>query len=137
MAKKRKIWIAAPLKRVKHEAPDFVKRILKEKADEIIEKTLKPRHIKPPPADIDLNYLADIYSKWHRNFFYFCATYNSPSPDAISPSFETKFARMEYADNEKFHLSYMRYTGQWWEVHRDLPMPECLQLITEEPLFIP
>ncbi len=137
MAKKRKMWLPAPPKRVKHEAPDSVKRILKEKADELIEKTLKPRHIKPPPADIDLNYLADIHSKWYRNYFYFCATYNSPSPDAISPSFETKFARMEYADNEKFHLSYMRHTEQWWEISQNMPMLECLQLITEESLFIP
>ncbi len=36
------MWLPAPPKRVKHEAPDSVKRILKEKADESIEKTMKP-----------------------------------------------------------------------------------------------
>ncbi len=137
MAKKGKMWLPAPPKQVKHETPDSVKRILIEKADEIIEKTLKPRHIKPPPSDNDLNYLADISSKRYRNYFYFCATYNSPGPNAISPSFETKFTRMEYAGNERFSLSYMRYTGQWREVYKNMPMSECLKSIAEEPLFIP
>ena len=127
----------APPRRTKPQVPDSIKGILKEKADEIIENVLKPGHIKPPPTDNDFNYLVDIYSKWYRNYFYFCAKYNCPSPNAISPSFETKFARMEYVGNERFNLSYMRHTEQWREIYQELAMLECLKLIAEEPHFMP
>ena len=137
MASKRKIWMPASEKRTKPKVPDSLKRILQEKADEIIETTLKPKHIKAPNPDNDFNYLVDIYSKWYRNYFYFCAKYNCPSPRAISPSFETKFARMEYIGNERFNLSYMRHTGKWWEIYQELTMLECFQHIIEEPYFHP
>ncbi len=137
MSGQRKIWASNPPKRTKPKVPELLKSALKEKADEVIENTLKPKHIKPPPPDNDFNYLVDIYSKWYRNYFYFCAKYNCPSPNAISPSFETKFARMEYIGNERFNLSYMRHTQQWWEIYQDLSMLECIQLILEEPHFIP
>ena len=107
MANKRKSWISASPRRTKPQVPDSTKRVLQEKADELIENVLKPEHIKPPPTNNDFNYLVDIYSKWYRNYFYFCAKYNCPAPNAISPSFEMKFARMEYVGNEKFNLSYM------------------------------
>ena len=137
MASKRKTWMPASPRRTKPQVPDSIKRILKEKADEIIENVLKPEHIKSPPTDNDCNYLVEIYSKWYRNYFYFCAKYNCPSQNAISPSFETKFARMEYVGNERFNLSYMRHTEQWWEIYQELPMLECLKLIAEEPNFMP
>lgn len=137
MASKKKIWMPASVKRTKPNLPDSLKHSLKEKADEIIETVLKPKHIKLPPTDNDFNYLVDIYSKWYRNYFYFCAKYNCPSPNAISPSFETKFARMEYIGNERFNLSYMRHTQKWWEIYRELTITECLKLIAEEPHFIP
>lgn len=137
MASKRKMWMYSSPRRKKPQVPDSIKLILKEKADEIIENVLKPKHIEPPPTDNDFNYLVDIYSKWYRNYFYFCAKYNCPNPNAISSSFETKFARMEYVSNEKFNLSYMRHTGQWWEIYQELPMLESIKINAEEPHFIP
>ena len=137
MSSKRKIWTANSHKQTKPKVPQLMKSTLKEKADEVIKNTLKPKHIKLPPTDNDFNYLVDIYSKWYRNYFYFCSKYNCPSPKAISSSFETKFARIEYIGHERFNLSYMRHTGQWWEIYQDLSMLECLQLIPEEPHFIP
>ena len=137
MANKRKTWGPSSLRQKKPQVPDSIKLRLKEKADEIIENVLKPEHIKPPPTDNDFNYLIDIYSKWYRNYFYFCAKYNCPSPNAVSASFETKFARMEFVGNEKFNLSYMRHTEQWWEIYQELSMSESIKIITEEPHFIP
>ena len=127
----------ASARRVSPQVPDAVKRMLKEEADDIIANVLKPEHIKPPPTDNDFNYLVDIDAKWHRHYFYFCARYNCPSPNAIAPSFETKFARLEYVGNERFKLSYMRHTEQWCELYQELPMRECLKLIAEDPYFMP
>lgn len=137
MASRKKTWGLASPKQVRPKVPDAIKHSLKEIADKVIEDNLKPAHIKPPPTDNDFNYLVDIHAKWYRNYFYFCGKYNCPSPNAISPSFEEKFARMEYVGNEKFNLSYMRHTDQWWEIHQNLSMLECLKLIEEDPHFMP
>jgi hypothetical protein len=137
MATKSKAWKPAPPRRAKPEVPRSIKRILEEKAHELIENKLKPEHIRPPPSGGDWNYLVDIYSKWYRNYFYFCAKYNCPSPNAISSSFETKFARMEYVGNEQFNLSYMRHTERWLEMYQGLPLEQCLKAIVEEPYFAP
>jgi len=129
-----KIW-ATSVKQQKPKVPESIKQSLKEKAEQLIEGTLKPRYIQPPPTEHDFNYIADIYCKWYRNYFYFCATYNSPSPNAISPSFESKFARMEYVGDEKYNLSFMRHNGQWVELYYDLPINKSLELIVEDGCF--
>ena len=137
MASKRKMWIASSPKQKKPQVPDSIKNTLSEKADKIIENILKPEYIKLPPTDNDFNYLVEIYSKWYRNYFYFCAKYNCPSPNARLDSFETRFARMEYVGSENFTLSYMRHTEQWWEIYQEIPMIKSLKIITDEPHFIP
>ncbi len=137
MPRKKKTWMPAAPGRTNPQVPDSVGLTLREKANEIIEKVIKPKYIKPPPTDNDFHYLVDIYSKWYRHYFYFCAKYNCPSPNAIVPSFETKFARLEYVGNERFNLSYMRHTDQWWELYQELTMLECIKSIAEEPHFIP
>ena len=137
MPKQQKRWMSSPSKPQKPKVPDHVKQAVKTQADELIESVLKPTHLKEPPENQDLNYLIDIFSKWYRNYFYFCATYRSPGSRAISPSFETKFARMEYCSNGRYILSYFRYTDQWWELYSDLTAEEAFQHIREEPSFLP
>jgi len=114
-----------------------LKSQVKAEADELIEKVLKPKFIKPPPEDNDFNYLVDIYSKWYRNYFYFCSKYNCPGPNAISPSFESKFARLEYMENGSFALSYMRHNDKWLEIASDLSLKEALDTIESGGSFFP
>jgi hypothetical protein len=137
MAKQQKRWVYSPPQPKKPKVPDHVKQAIKRQADELIESVLKPKHLEGPPDNPEINYLIDIHSKWHRNYFYFCATYRCPSPRAISPTFETKFARMEYCSDGRYTLSYFRYTGQWWELYFDLTAEEAFQHIIEEPHFLP
>ena len=133
----KKMWVYTPPKAPKPKVPESVKVDLKKKADTFIETVLKPEHIKEPPKDVDFNYIVDIYSKWYRHYFHFCSKYNSPIPRAIVPSFEWKFARMEYLANGKFNLSYMRHTKQWGEIFIDLTMDDCLKEIREGMYFVP
>jgi len=114
-----------------------VQRDVETRAHEFVESVLKPTHLKPAPPHADWNYLVDISTKWYRNYFYFSATYCSPGPSALAPSFATPFARLEYVGDQKFHLSYMRHTGQWWELYTALSVEECLQAISDEPHFMP
>ena len=117
--------------------PEPVKRDVETRAHEFIASVLKPKHLTPAPKDADFNYIVDISTKWYRNYFYFCATYCSPGPYAIAPSFETQFARLEYVGDQQFHLSYMRHTGQWWELYPALSVGECFEAIRDEPHFLP
>lgn len=137
MAKSRKVWMLAPAKKSKSTIPPTVKANLERKAKELIETVLKPQHVQPPPKDRDWNYITDIFTKWHGSYFYFCSTYACPSPNAIAPSFESKFARLEHIGGGRFNLAYMRHTEQWWELHQGLSVDECLELIRDVGTFQP
>jgi hypothetical protein len=137
MAKRQKMWVYSSPKPPKPKVPDAVKIAVEAKAGQLIETVLKPEHVKAPPADERFNDIADIYAKWYRNYFYFCAKYCCPGPNALSPFFEAKFARLEYVGKGRFHLSYMRHTGQWWEIYTASSADECLAAIRDEPHFLP
>lgn len=137
MAKARKEWGYYPPKPTKPAIPAGVKAELDLKAQAFIEQRLKPNFIQPPPEDPQFNYLIDIWTKWYRGYFYFCGTYASPGPYALSPTFDDRFARMEYVGNSQFNLAFMRYTGQWVELYQALSIDECLALIRDDPFFFP
>ena len=54
-----------------------------------------------------------------------------------TPRYESKFARLRYAGDERFNLAYFRHTGQWWEVAQLLSLEECLSEIEVGSLFTP
>ncbi|MCL0056326.1 hypothetical protein M1N81_02035 [Dehalococcoidia bacterium] len=137
MAKRQEIWIFRPVKQPKTKVTETVKKDLEVKASELIESVLKPKHVKPPSQDEPFNYIVDIYAKWYRNYFYFCAKYRCPGPNAVSPFLEEKFARLKYISNGFFNLSYMRRTGQWREIYTESSVGECLAAIRDEPHFLP
>jgi hypothetical protein len=135
MPSKRKMWIYSP---AKPKIPDGLKFEVSKKADEFVDSILKPKFVQTsPPKDERFNYIVDIYSKWHGSFFYLCAKYHSPGPQAISPYFEIKFARLEFVGNNHFALSFMRHTEQWWMLYPELTLDQCLKTIQEDPLFQP
>ena len=134
----RKGYTWAPAKKESRpKGSDSIKTSVKLKADALIENVLKPKFIKPPPKKSDYNYIADIFSKWHGNYFYLCSTYNCPGPNAMSPSFDTKFARLEHIGPDKFNLAFMRHTGQWVEIGYDLSLDKCLDDIENNDIFDP
>ena len=138
MTKTRKMWVYSPPKPPAPKVPPRVKADVQQKANELVEAALKPKHIQraPAPNQFQHNYLADIYTKWYRHYFYFCAKYCVPGPNALMPLFEAKFARLEYSRVNRFKLSFMRHTGEWVEVYSDLTLKECLAAIRDDPFFI-
>ncbi|HNQ63092.1 MAG TPA: hypothetical protein PKH70_03875 [Syntrophorhabdaceae bacterium] len=114
---------------------ELIRIAVENKANELVRAVLKPRHIQPPPDNQKYNYVIDIYTKWHHSYFYFYAIYCCPFPNAISPTFDEKFARMEYAGKNQFNLSYMRHTRQWQEIYSGLSLDECLAKIRDEEHF--
>jgi hypothetical protein len=122
-------WTCASNKRLKPTVPDAIKAELETKAKELINKVLTPKYIKPPPKKPVFNYPIDLWTKWHRSFFYFTSTWISPEPHRITPTFECPFARMEYVGDQQFNLAYYRHTEKWWEIYKELTIGECLELV--------
>jgi hypothetical protein len=139
MAKKKpkRMWIYSPKKPTPPQVPDDIKAEVEAKPNELVETYLKPTYIKPPPKDRRWNYIIDLFTKWHRSFFYFCSTYACPGPNALSPTFESRFARMEYVGDGKFNLAYMRHNDKWWEVKQGLTVDQSIEAIRDGGIFQP
>ena len=136
MAKPREAWNIRPSKkRVTTSAS--LKAEVETKAKNLIDNVLKPKHVLPPPAEAQFNYITDIQAKWYRNDFYFFSIYACPAPNALSPSFETKFARMEPLGGGKFAVYFMRHTGEWVGIFDDLSVDECMKAVQDDPWFMP
>ena len=139
MAKKKqpKRWVSSPPKPPRAALPDDLKAEVERKANDLVGTVLKPRHVKPPPKDGRFNYLTDLSTRWHGSSFYLVSTYTCPGPNALSPTFEDKFARLEHVGGGRFNLSFMRHTGKWVELFTGLTLDECLKAIREDPWFVP
>jgi len=133
-----KIWVYSP---PKPKVPDAVKIEVEIKAMALVNGVLKPEYVKPPSKNVKWNYIVDLYTKWHSNYFYFCAKYACPGPNALSPFFDIGFARLEYCGSagrqSRFNMSYMRHTGRWWEIRHGLSLEQCLSKVREGGLFHP
>lgn len=70
----KKVWMKVPPKSPKPKVPEYLKSVVKAKADEFVESFLKPHSIKVPPKDYQWNYPVDVFTKWHQSNFYFCST---------------------------------------------------------------
>ena len=130
-------WAMYPSKTSTAYLPEALKQEVTTRANDLIETVLKPKYVQPPPENAQYNYIVDIYGKWYHKAFYFSAEYRVAGPNPIQPSFEAKFARMQFAGIGRFHLSYMRYTGQWIQLYTDLTVDECIEAIRDEPYFFP
>ncbi len=137
MPKEINRWAMYPRKTSTASLPESLKMEATTKANELIERELKPKYIQPPPENPQFNYIVAIYGKWYHKAFYFCAEYRVAGPNPIEPSFEAKFARMQYAGNRRFHLSFLRHTGQWIQLYTDLTVDECIETIRDDPYFSP
>ena len=136
MNKKPKSWVYSPQTHLP-KMPENIKIELEQKALILVEGALKPNYVKPPPAEESWNYIAGIYTKWYRDYFYFCAEYRVPGPNAISPFFEAKFARTKYIGDDRFNLAYIRHTEEWLEIYTGLTIDQCIETIKENPAFYP
>jgi hypothetical protein len=73
-----------------------------------------------------------------RNYFYFFSIYACPSPNALTPTFESKFARIERLGDGKFALCFLRYTGkEWVGIFDALSVDECMKAIQDDAWFVP
>jgi|SRR5579884_378612 len=130
MARKQsKVWVYSPPKSVRAE--------VETRAREFIDAELKPKHLEPPPKNARFNYLADITCKWHGSYFYIVGVFACPGPHALSPTFESKLARMLPAGPDRYILAFQRHTGQWIDLYHGLSLQQCLETVRDDPWFMP
>ena len=139
MAKKKKspkTWmLPTPSQRTaKAPLPERIKADVDAKATKLVER-LKPKYVQPPPKKPRFNYIIDVWTKWIGGTLYFGTTYACPGPNVISPSFESKFARMEHVGGGRFALSYMRHTEKWFRLFPSLTADECLDAVENDCHF--
>ncbi|TWX63226.1 hypothetical protein [Colwellia sp. C1TZA3] len=115
---------------------NVVKDSVNQEASDLINNTLKPRYIKHEIENNFSNQLFDISLKWRGSSLYFLAKYNCVAENAISPTFESKFARLVFVGDNRFNLSYMRHTDKWFELHSGLSSKECFKAIEAQPYFV-
>ena len=130
------MWLYTPSKRPKPKVPDDVKAAVSAQAEHLLAEW-RPKYITPPPPGYQFNYIVELYGKWFRSYFYLCAQYACPGPTALSPFFETRFARLEYVGERRFNLAFMRHTGQWVELEQDLTIDQCFRSLREESFYQP
>ncbi|KAF0239310.1 MAG: hypothetical protein FD181_290 [Prolixibacteraceae bacterium] len=133
--KSKKRWVFTPAKKAIAKLSDFQKAEIEKRCQTLVEQ-FKQQYIKENP-DKRYNYLADVYTKWRRNYLYFCQKFKSESLESIVPEFEENFVRLEYLANDNFNFSYFRHTGQWFPVAYNLSLNDCLEMIAENPNFHP
>jgi hypothetical protein len=136
MVKPREPWNIRPAKK-RASVTALIKSEVGTKAKDLIDNVLKPKHVLPPPGEAHSNYITDIGAKWHKNYFYFFSIYDCPGPNALSPTFESKFARMEPLGGGKFALYFMHHTGVWIRIFDALSVDECMKTIQHDPWFVP
>ena len=107
------------------------------KVRKLIDDVLKPKHVEPPPVEGRFNYISDITLKWHGSTLFLVALYACPGPNALSPSFESRFARLKPAGGNCFDLDFMRHTDQWVPLHQGLTLDQSLEAIRVDPWFTP
>lgn len=135
MAKKKlpKTWMLPTTSRpAKSPVSERIRADLDARATKLVEVVLKPRYMRPPPKKPRFNYITDVWVKWIGSAFYFGTTYTCPGPNAISPSFESRFARMEHLGGGRFALSYMRHNDKWSRLFPSLTVDECLDAIEND-----
>jgi hypothetical protein len=120
--------------RKEYKISENAKREIKKTCDNFIELGLKPEYYKSPKKG--KRALLDINSRWRGKFIYFIAVISDNNPDALSPQYEEKFARLEYRDKNHFSLAYLRHTGEWFDItYGGTTLNRCLEMIKEMTHF--
>ncbi|MEL6223604.1 MAG: hypothetical protein AAFR31_13295 [Cyanobacteria bacterium J06627_8] len=126
-SKNRRIYLPSKARGSKPKIPDELKAEVQRKFDHLIETEYRPKYIKPPSEKSSLGYLVDVFSQWYRSYFYICGTHHYPELDADSSSLDVKYSRFEYAGGDRFNIAYLRHTGQWWQIRKNVPLDDCLE----------
>lgn len=138
MKKVKRVW-ALKTTKIKESLSPQQKAVIEKRCEEFVISTFKPKVLKQFNLYKNEKNLINIYCKWHREFFYFIAVINDNGLDVITSEYEDKIARLEPKTDTTFYLSYLRYTGEWFDIThgQGLSLLTCLKNIATLTHFYP
>lgn len=101
----------------------------------MVAEFFKPTLIKSPPVEQLGNYVVDFSTKWHGAYLQFIAKYACPGPNAISPFFETAFARLGYFRRDCWNIWARRCNDEWIVLGSNLTLEQCFEELRTNPWF--
>ena len=129
-------WVWAP-KPPRPVMPDALeRRAIVAACEALIQDVLKPAHI-PVIVPSKFNYLIDITGAYAGGRYRFMRRYKSGFEDTLGQEFDAPFARVDRMKPGSFDVHWMRHTGQWWPLHRELTLAEALQKVASDDVFRP
>ena len=134
---RHKVWVYNPYKQEKT-ISDQAKLRVQVRCDQFVLKYLRPRLARPFDSKNKKEaQCIDVQWKWYRHYIHFKAIYKDLRLDTMKEIYEYPIARLEYMDENLFHLSYFRHTGKWSKLtySEGNSLDECLKLIKELPHF--
>lgn len=116
---------------------DESKQAIKEKADKIIERHMKPVAIHRQGRKAAFGDIEDIYTKWHGHSLILIAKRRGGRMGGrYAEDFETKSGRLTLVGVDLFDISYFRHTGRWWTIHHNCTLKTALKYLREpSPLW--
>jgi hypothetical protein len=99
-----------------------------------IDEVLKPRFL-PAIRPTQFNYPVDIRGKWHGNRYRFLQRYRSGQN--LGEEFDAPFARLDWADGDRFDIQWHRHTGAWFCLYRGVSLDEALKTIQDDGILHP
>lgn len=111
------------------------KQSLVAEAEKFLTASYRPTFLKPPPANPQFNYIVDFSACWHGSYLRFTAKYACPGPRALSPFFDSPFARLGYFDRDRYNLWARRHNDQWIVLADDLTLQGCFEEMRGNPWF--
>lgn len=105
-------------------------------AETFLRTFYRPKFVRPPPEDPQLNYVVDFSVGWHGAYLRFTAKYACPGPNALTPFFEVPFARLGYFGGlDRYNLWARRHNDQWIVLAEDLKLTDCFAEMRANPWF--
>jgi hypothetical protein len=102
----------------------------------LIDEFMKPRFL-PVIRPTEFNYPVDIRGKRLGTKFRFIQRYRSGFPENLGEEFDAPFARLDWISRGQFDIQWHRHTGEWYRLHRDLPLAQAIETLKSDGLLHP
>jgi hypothetical protein len=137
MAPRGWTWAPNPKKALEGGISKDERKRVEAKANELIERVLKPKCVYPLPKHPKYNWCVDIFVRWHQSYLYFIERLYCPFENRLSEYFELKQVRLQCLKNGNFSVFYMRHTGEWWPLEKNVSLSSALRAVANAGVWFP